>query len=157
MLTDGQMEELLARDLTEEEMKTLPSGLLQFREELLAARRKTEVKKHVEQLGIVSPFYKKIDDFFVTAIILQFVGYRDELQKLMHRLNYSTRKYFQSEETRSLRMVLQDYQPQTSNLLEFGFGWYQWSTSHDQKEYLNRIPRYKRVKLKAINFKHVYG
>ena len=51
-------------------MKTLPSGLLQFREELLAARRKTETKKHVAQLGIVPPFHKKIDDFFITAIIL---------------------------------------------------------------------------------------
>ena len=118
------MEELLARDLTEEEMKTLPSGLIQFREELLAARRKAEVKKHVAQLGIVPPFHKKIDDFFITAIIIQYLGYRDEIYNLMNRLNYSTRKYFECEEKASLRMVLQDYNPLTSNLVMYGFSWY---------------------------------
>ena len=39
----------------------------------------------------------------------------------------------------------------------YGFSWYQWNHSHDNSEYLKRIPRYKRVKLKAINYKHVYG
>ena len=42
-------------------------------------------------------------------------------------------------------------------MIEFGFTWYAWNTSHDSPGYLKGLPRYKRVKLCAINFKCVYG
>ena len=42
-------------------------------------------------------------------------------------------------------------------MLEFGFSWYQWNHSQDNENYLESIPRYKRIKLKAINYKNVYS
>ena len=44
-LSDNNMDELLNRELTEEEKLKLPSGLLKFWEELLVARLKEEEEK----------------------------------------------------------------------------------------------------------------
>ena len=105
-LSEDKMEELLSRDLTKEEEETLPTGLLQFWAELLRARIKEEEERIEASIGVVPPFYRKIQDFFVTAIIISYLGYRDEIANLMHRLSRSTRRYFKREMKESLKEVL---------------------------------------------------
>ena len=105
------MEELLSRQLSEHEKISLPVGLIQFREELLERRRKTEQERLDNLKPTVAPFHRKIDDFAITAIVLQFVGYQDEICELMNRLSKSTRRYYKRELEGSLKDNLQEWSP----------------------------------------------
>ena len=68
-----------------------------------------------------------------------------------------TALYFRDEIEHSLARYMQDWEPYVIKMIQFGFQWYQWNTTHDDPIYLKSLPRYKRVKLCGINFKCVFG
>ena len=51
-----KVEELLSRELSDEEKLSLPIGLLQFREEILEKRRKKEQERLESLKPTVAPF-----------------------------------------------------------------------------------------------------
>ena len=119
-------ESLLERELTEEEKRALPEGLLQFREELLAARRGRQVV--VEKAAIeVRPPLPGLKNYEVTALILSYSGYQDEIAKLMHSLCRLSSKYFDEEIKYTLKPHMQEWEPYIMKMIEYGFTWYDWN------------------------------
>lgn len=149
-------EELLNRELTEVERRTLPEGLIQFRDELIAARARKRRKKTRAAIERGPPF-PGLNSYEATGIILSYSGYVDEITKLMKCLARKTDKYFKEELPHSLARHMQEWEPYVIKMIEFGFTWYAWNTTHDNPTYLKALPRYKRVKLCGINYKCVFN
>ena len=153
---DTRASSLLERDLTEEEKNTLPEGLLQFRQEMIAARKGKPEESEIEAISVVLPPFPGLFNFEASAIILSYSGYADEIEKLMHSLSTSTSKYFEEETKFNLQAYLLEWNPYIEKMIQYGFTWYDWNHSQDNPANLKAIPRYKRVKLTAINYKCVF-
>ena len=148
-------EDLLNRELTEYEKETLPEGLLQFREEVLAKRRRKAVV--VRAAAELAPPFPGLNNYEVSGIVLSFSGYIDEIRKLMHSLCRTSSKYFDLEIKHSLGPHMQEWEPYVLYMIEYGFAWYAWNVTQDNPAVLKALPRYKRVKLCGINYKCVFG
>ena len=75
----------------------------------------------------------------------------------MHSLCRLSSKYYEEEKKYTLRTGLLDWDPYIMKMIEYGFTWHEWNSSQDNAAFLKPIPRYKRVKLSAINYKNVFS
>ena len=113
-------EDLLNRDLTEWERENLPEGLIQFRDEIIAARLRKRLRNKRPPIERGPPF-RGLNSYEATGTILSYTGYIDEITKLMKCLARKTNKYFLSEVNTSLAKHMQEWEPYVIKMIEFGF------------------------------------
>ena len=99
----------------------------------------------------VRPPFPALPAFTVSATILQFIGFEDEIQKLMNRLNRNTTQYFICHK-HILRGFMDRWKPEIMTMLEFGNQDRQFDEIYPNPGELEKMPRYKRIKLEGIGF-----
>ena len=108
---------------------------------------------------VKSPFPNLVT-FHGAAVILSYLAYSDEIQKLLQRLSKNTAQYYLKHKM-SLDGFLVVWHPFTANeVIEFGNKSKKWTLAFPEKDFLSRrsrltvLPKYKLNSITIGTFEH---
>ena len=104
--------------------------------------------------GVPKPIFAKLPNAKVSALILSYTRYEDQVSALLNLLSRNT-KLYASAHYEKLKEYLVKWRPRVATAIEFGHKGAKMDSIYPSKRQIREFAFDKRIKLNAIRYKRV--